>query len=140
MKISQKQAGLLAREVHARLLKANVGEVSADMEARIRKFVEGRNVIQKKQNELQLEMNKYEAQFFKVLPEFKNVRGVYDSDSITRMMEKAKQKETPSVSDIEDKIILNAMFASDSDMESFIDKIVGEFTKKKKKVPAANLN
>ena len=61
----------------------------------------------------------------------KNIKGYWDEDNI---LEKLKEANTPNLASIENKIILNAMFASDEDLTAFVNRIVKEFSRPKKSI------
>lgn len=131
MKISQKQANLLAKEVAHKLKKNNVGEVPEFMVQKIREFKEKQNQLKSVVDRADQALDRHEAKFNDLVG---NIRGLYASDSPARIIQKIKEGDLPNVSEIEDKIILKSMFANDTDMETFIAAIVKKFTKKKPSV------
>lgn len=128
MKISQKQAYLLAKEVFEKLKKTGQFKVSELMVAKLEAWQEKRNKLCDLQREASSNLHKHDATLKQITG---NVSGLYSSDTINQMVEKIKNKSVPTISQIEDKIILKQMFATDMDMEEFIQSIVKEFTKRK---------
>lgn len=128
MKISQKQASLLAGEVLRQLKKANTFEVSAHTVAKLEEWKD-------KADSLLLVCKKADEAYVRHESDLKKITGghpgIYGNNTVSQIVEKLKQKETPSLSSIEDKIILESMFASEDDMEKFVATIVKKFTKRK---------
>ncbi len=128
MKISQKQASLLAGEVLRQLKKQNTFEVSEHTVARLEDWKEkadGLLLVCKKADDA---YSKHESDLKKIT---NNHNSIYGNYSVNQMVEKLKQRDTPSLSAIQDKIILESMFASEDDMEKFVSTIVKKFTKRK---------
>lgn len=129
MKISQKQAYLLAKEVLKQLTRLKVGEVPETTIQQIRNF-------KKKKAELMAICKIHDENLKKHDDTWKNIVGrnesdrIYASRSIDEIVDQLKQREVPKLSVIEDEIILGAMFASDDDLQSFVNKIVKKFDKK----------
>lgn len=133
MKISQKQASLLAQEVVKKLKKASVGELPDELMAKIKTFKSKHSALQNIVEKAESAVEKHEQTFKNIV----DIRGLYATDSLARIIQKVKEGVMPTEKEIEDKIILKSMFATDTDMETFISGIVKEFTKKKA-VPASN--
>lgn len=130
MKISQKQAHLLAKEVHSRLVKQSRTVVPEATIQKVRAYKEKRRELDSAVRAAQDELNKHDATL-KTVVGASNLNKIYTSDTIEQIIEKLKERAVPRVDEIEDKIILKAMFASEDDMETFVEKIVKDFTKKK---------
>jgi hypothetical protein len=128
MKISQKQAELLAKEIHDRLKRQRVGEVSELTKAKLAAFKDKRQELADVINKAKDELNKHDATFGKITG---NVKGIYGGSTMQEIIDKLKSSNLPSVHEICDKIILKSMFASTDDMENFVETIVKDFTKKK---------
>jgi len=127
MKISQKQASLLAKEIYGKLLKTKTQRVSENQKEAIKKFCDKRMALNQEKAKVQDEINKHDATLKKILG---GVGGIYGGDSMTRIIEKLQEKQFPSISEIEDKIILKSMFETEDDMQKFVDGLVKEFSKK----------
>ena len=129
MKISQKQAHLLAKEVLKQLKTKSGGEVPQHTIDAIKQYRE-------KKKKLLAACSIHDEALAKHKGTFKNIVGrensdnIYDSDSMEKVVEKLKRRSEPRLSDIEDEIVLGAMFASDDDLQSFVNKIVKKFEKK----------
>lgn len=135
MKISQKQAGLLAREIYKQLEAKKAFKVSDTLKAQIQKFCEVRSALWKKKNDAQEEVNRHEMTLRKIIG---NVDHVYGSDSLSRIIEKVEQKNIPKIQEIEDEIILKSMFANEDDMQAFVKTIVDKYSKKLQSKVLAN--
>lgn len=137
MKLSQKQAELLAKEIHERLLKAGVNEVSPLLKAKIEKFKDDRDRLIDAKSKAEKAIDEHDKKLAAIIGKdnMKRVRCYYDSDNI---IEKLEESNTPTISEITDKIILKAMFTSADEMESFVDELVKQFSKKKKVTASAN--
>lgn len=131
MKISQKQATLLAKEVLNQLRKAKVGEVPDHVISQIKKFREKRQELLAVCKVHDEALKAHEDTFKKLVGASANER-IYFGDSVATIVEKLKERDFPKLSQIEDEIILGAMFASDDDLQSFVGKIVKKFDKKTK--------
>jgi hypothetical protein len=131
MKISQKQASLLAKEVLNQLKKAKVGEVPDQVVTQLKKFKEKRAELLAACKVHDEALKSHEESFKKIVGNAHNDR-IYVSDSVSTMVDKLKERDFPRLSQIEDEIILGAMFASEDDLQSFVNKIVKKFDKKTK--------
>lgn len=129
MKISQKQAELLAKEVLNQLKKIKVGEVPEQVIAQLKKFKEKRTELLAACKVHDEALKSHEDSFKRIVGSNSGVR-IYVSDSVSTIVEKLKERDTPTLSQIEDDIIIGAMFASDDDLQSFVNKIVKKFDKK----------
>lgn len=130
MKISQKQAYLLAKEVVRQLQQKRVHKVSELTKAKVKEFCDKRMELIRKKSSVQEEINKHEASLGKVLGMSSGAWGRYGDSSQQRIIEQLEKVNIPSVQQIEDEIVLKSMFASEDDMQSFIDKIVKSHEKK----------
>ncbi len=131
MKISQKQASLLAKEVFNQLKKAKVGEVPEQLVNQLRKFKDKRAELLANCKVHDDALKSHDDSFRKLVGSVNNER-IYVSDSVSTMVDKIKERDFPKLSQIEDEIILGAMFANDDDLQSFVSKIVKKFDKKTK--------
>lgn len=127
MKISQKQASLLAQEIVRQLKAKKVDKISPELKQRLIKFCEERDAMNEQKEKMQELIYKHENSIKKIIGN--NVR-VYGSDTLSRMIEQIEAKNIPSVSSIEDEIILKSMFKSDDDMETFVNSIVKKYEKR----------
>ncbi len=131
MKISQKQAALLAREVLNTLKKQKVGEVPETVVNQLKKFKEKRQLLFDACKVSDEALREHESSLRKIVGTNGNDR-INSYDSVTQMVDKLKERDFPRVSQIEDEIILGAMFSNEDDLQSFINKIVKKFDKKTK--------
>ena len=127
MKISQKQASLLASEILKQLEKKNVTRISDHQKARIIDFVEKREALQELVDEAKKKLDEHKNTLKKITGNPKS-SSWYNVKDIIAECEKTK---TPTHAQIENKIILKSMFATDTDLETFIEMIAKEFTPKK---------
>ena len=126
MKISQKQAGLLAKQVVAKLNAKKSFKVSEAMRLKIRDFVETRKELVSAKNDAQEAINRHDKTLGAITGA---VRNLYPYDIQAAIIEKIEKKNVPSVDEICDEIILNAMFTSEDDLQSFVEKITKKFEK-----------
>ena len=129
MKISQKQSELLAKEVLKSLKAAKAGEVPPHVIEQVRKFKEKRKKLLDVCKIHDEALRSHESTW-KSIVGAANDEKIYYSDNLDKIVEKLKEREVPRLSVIQDEIILNAMFASDDDLQTFINKIVKKFEKK----------
>lgn len=130
MKISQKQANLLAKEVHQRLVKQSRSSVPEATIGKVRAYKEKRRELDAIVRAAQDELNKHDATL-KSIVGIHAANKIYTSDTIEQIIEKLKERAIPRVDEIEDKIVLKAMFANEDDMESFVNGVMKDFTKKR---------
>lgn len=127
MKISQKQALLLAKEVVNQLKAMKVQKVPDTFRQKLKQWMDKRNQLMTAEKEAEEARRKYETTL-------KNLTGrnVYCEAywSIDKIIEKIEEKNIPSVSEIEDEIILKSIFNDKNDMQSFISQIVKKYEKK----------
>lgn len=131
MKLSQKQAELLAKEIRNRLLAQGVNEVSPLLKAKIEKFKEERDVLIEQKDKAEAAIENHDKKLGNIVGKenTKKIRCYWDADIIIEELEKAN---IPSLETIEGKIILKAMFVSADEMDKFVNELVKEFSKKKK--------
>lgn len=127
MKVSQKQASLLAKEVVRQLKEKKSGKVSETIKSQLRSFLEKRSSLNSKINEARNELNKHDATITSIVGRGTSIGG-YETFGV--IIEKLEQKNIPKVSEIEDEIILKSMFASEDDLHSFIEGIVKKHSSK----------
>lgn len=127
MKVSQKQATLLAKEIFRQLEAKKTGRLSDLTKAKLDEFVSQRETLEAKVNAAKKELEKHENTITKIIG---NIRGVYGSDSLAYLIKKTEQANMPSIQAIEDEIILKSMFNNEEDMEKFVKSIVDHYSKK----------
>lgn len=127
MKISQKQAQLLAREIINQLKAKKIERVPSAIKNQINDFVEKRKELVKKKDAVQLEINNHDVILYKITGK---IDRVYGGDSAAQIVQKLEEKFVPKQQDIEDEIILKSMFANEDDMQKFVDTIVAKHSKK----------
>ncbi len=130
MKISQKQANLLAKEIFNQLKKQNIQQVSPLLIDKIEKFKSEKDRLEAVENEARRAIEDHDKKLKHIVgkKDLHKIRSYWDVDNI---IEKLEEINTPSISEIEDKIIIKSMFASEHDMDAFVIIIMKEFTKKK---------
>lgn len=128
MKISQKQASLLAEEVFKKLKKHGIGEISEVTLLKLRAFKKRQNELKEAARMADAAVDRHNDKFESIAG---TIRGMYYSDSLPRIIQKIKEGNQPTLTEIENKIILQSMFANEMDMEQFVDSIVKVFAKKK---------
>lgn len=129
MKISQKQAGLLATEVLKTLKRENIGEVSPHIVGRLKVFMQKKAELRKIAEAADRAMEDHEREFKLITG---NMRNVYSHSSEKQILDQLRESKIPSLSEIEDKIILRAMFTTEESLQDFVNAIAKEYTKKKK--------
>lgn len=138
MKINQKQANLLAKEIVKRLQAKKVQRLPEIAKARIENFVNNREELKKKEQAASAAREAYEDKFWAITGLKRgetNARPYHTSKQIIEAMEK---KQIPSQQEIEDEIILKSMFANPEDMEKFVQSIVSKYEKKLQQKVTAN--
>jgi hypothetical protein len=128
MKLSKQQAGLLASEVLKALKRNGVAHVSESTIAKLRQWKEKRDELIKAEKEADEATRKHDASLQAITGKNKNIRSY---NSVSEIVDKMKEGNTPSLQEIEDKIVLRAMFTNEDDLQSFVQSIVKDFTKKK---------
>lgn len=128
MKLSQKQAQLLAAEVLKALKRQGVASVPELTIAKLRQWKEERDELIKAEKEAEEDTRRHESKLQLITGKNKNIRPY---QSVSDIVEKMKEGNTPSLQEIEDKIVLKAMFTTEEDLQTFVQAIVREFSKKK---------
>jgi hypothetical protein len=128
MKLSKKQSELLAAEVLKALKRQGVSNVPEITIAKLRQWKEKREELVRAEKEAEEATRKHEATLQAITGKNRNINRY---DSVADMVDKMKTASVPSLREIEDKIILKAMFTNEDDLQSFVQTIVKEFTKKK---------
>lgn len=133
MKLSQKQAELLAGEIRQRLIDQNVNAIAPILRAKIEKFKEDRDALIELKNKAEAAIDAHDKKLATIIGKdnLGKIRKYWDADNIIEELEKAN---IPSLDAIEGKIILKAMFVSADEMDKFVNDLVKEFSKKKKVV------
>lgn len=131
MKLSQRQAELLAAEIRQRIIDSEVTTISPLLRARIEKFKEERDVLIEKKNKAEEAIDAHDKKLTGIVGKdnLKKIRKYWDVDNIIEELEKAN---IPTIEAIEGRIILKAMFVSAEEMDKFVNDLVKEFSKKKK--------
>ena len=135
MKLSQKQSQLLAAEVLSAIKKQGLCSVPEATIQKIRKWKETRDRLLKVEKEHEDARRKHDTTLAAITG---RVSGVYPNNSIADIVDKIKEANVPSLSEIEDKIVLKAMFTTEEDLQAFVQSIVKEFSKKKATAVKAN--
>lgn len=128
MKISQKQAALLAREIVSQLKAKKAQKISDELMGRLKAYTEKYSELKSKEQSARDSVIKHEGTLYGIIGKMKD--RIYGSDTLNQMIEKVEAKTLPTVSEIEDEIILKSMFQSEDDMQKFVDGIVSKYTKK----------
>ena len=128
MKLSKKQTELLAAEVLKALKRQGVSHIPELTVAKLRQWKEKRDELVKAEKEAETVREKHDATLQAIVGKNKKIRPYH---SVTEMVEEMKVVNTPTLEEIEDKIILNAMFTTEEDLQSFVQSITKLFTKKK---------
>ena len=133
MRISNKQAELLAKEIFDRLKKTNVSKLSPELLSKLRAYKKQRDKLFAEKDKLEKEIQEWDKQLTGIVGKsnINKIRGYWDEENI---IEKLEEVNTPTLQEIEDKIILKSMFTSEEDMEQFVEKLVNDFQKKKVKL------
>lgn len=131
MKLSQKQAELLAKEIRQRLLDQNANAVPPLLIAKIEKFKEERDALIDQKDKIESAIDAHDKKLGALVGKenAKKIRCYWDADNIIDELEKAS---IPTIEAIEGRIILKAMFASAEEMDKFVNDLVKEFSRKKK--------
>ncbi len=130
MKISPKQANLLAKEIFNQLKTLNIWTASPMLVAKVQNFKIERDKLVELKDKAEKAIEQHDKKLKDIIGKkiIGNIRCYYDADNIIQKVEEAN---TPSIPQIEDKILLKSMFASEQDMETFVATIINDFTKKK---------
>jgi hypothetical protein len=115
MKISQKQASLLAKEIVRQLKAAKPIKVSEELKNKIRAWKSQREVFKKAVEDAEVMLENHDERLEKICGA--DVCGHWN---INQIVSKIEEKNLPKVSEVEDEIILSAMFKNEVDMQSFI--------------------
>jgi hypothetical protein len=126
MKISQRQAALLAKKVVAELKAKKSFKVSELIKAKIKNFVETRRELVKAKNDAAEAVNRHDATLQSIIGK---VDKLYGYDNQQAIIEKLEKKNIPSEEEICDEIILKAMFTNEEDLDKFISSITKRFEK-----------
>ena len=127
MKISQRQASLLAREIVSQLEGKNAFKIGDGQKKQIESFLNKRKALIQKKAEAQDNINRHDGTLVSVVGKGTKINPY---DNLQEMVKKMEQKQIPSASEIEDEIILKSMFKSSEDLETFIQSIVKKYEKK----------
>ena len=131
MKLSAKQVELLAKEVLKSIKAQGVAAVSPLTVAKLKQFKEEREKLMEACKQADDKLDAHD----KTLKKIVNSNGIYARQGVSEMVETLKKESMPTEREIQDKIILNAMFTDETELELFVQKISKEFLKKKKLSP-----
>ena len=129
MKLNNHEIGLLAQEVHAKLSKSINPKVPEGLLARIKTYKDKYEKLKKEQEKAESALEEHEQSWDDIQ---EMVPGIYASDSHARIVQRIKESQIPSISDIKNKIVLKGLFSKSEDMEDFIASVIKEFAKPKK--------
>jgi len=131
MKLSQKQASILATEIRQRIIDSDSTTISDTLRSKIEKFKQERDVLIEKKDKAEEAIETHDKKLTAIVGKdnLKKIRKYWDVDNIIEELEKAN---IPTIEAIENRIILKAMFVSAEEMDKFVNDLVKEFTKKKK--------
>lgn len=135
MKLSQKQAELLAAEVVKQLKEKRTFVIDPKQKQDLKQWVEKREALDKKVMDAQEVARQHDKLLYNICG--KN-NSVCNYDPLDKMISKIEQKNIPSISQITDEIILQGMFADEKDMNSFLQKIISKWDKKKQRKTQLN--
>lgn len=135
MKLSKKQSELLAAEVLRAIKRQGLCAVPETTITKLRQWKEKRDQLLKAEQEAENARRKHESTLTAITGK---VNGLYASNSLTDIIDKMKEAGIPTLRQIEDKIVLKAMFTTEEDLQTFVQSIVKDFSKKKKESVAAN--
>lgn len=124
MKLNNKQIKVLAEQVLAKISE-NVPEYTKAQEKAIDIFIKKETELSEKIDKLSDERSELRERIQKFLGCKKKYFYSFDKETLLKNID----KDLPSLEQIQDKIVLEAMFESKEDMKSFIDKLVKEFSK-----------
>jgi hypothetical protein len=127
MKISQKQAFLLAKEIVRQLKEKKAQKCPDHIRKGVEQFVSKRDELTDKKQKAQDEITKHDRTLYTIVGRSTNISAY---DNVKSMIEKIEEKSIPSVSSIEDEIVLKSMFQNEEDMETFVSTIVKKYEKK----------
>lgn len=127
MKISQKQANLLAKEIVRQLKAKKVQKVPDHIKSQLESFQRKRKQLIDKKDQVQEEIKTLDLTLVKIIGKGTSISAYH---TLSQMIEKLEEKAIPREQEIEDKIILKSMFKSEEDMETFVNSIVKEYEKK----------
>ena len=130
MKISQKQASLLAREIVKLLQAKKVQRLPEITRAKIQDWADKRDEFKKKEKEMQEIMQAHENKLWAIIGIKRLETSIRTYNTVSQIIEGVEKKQIPSQQEIEDEIILKSMFDDAEDMEKFVQSIVCKYEKK----------
>jgi hypothetical protein len=133
MKLSQKQAELLAAEIRQRIINSQSNSISPILRSKIEKFKGERDLLIEKKNKAEEAIDAHDKKLPLIVGKenMSRIRKYWDVDNIIEELEKAN---VPTLETIEGRIILKAMFTNADEMDKFVNDLVKEFSKQKKAV------
>lgn len=132
MKISSKQANLLAKEIVRRLKNQKVDDIPDHIKIKLMEFKSVREDLMDECKEADKALDEHDKKLKAIIP---NIH-MEPRDSYSEMLTKLREKNIPRVGEIEDEIILKSMFASEDDLNKFVDAIVKKHAKQISRVGA----
>jgi hypothetical protein len=136
MKISQKQAQLLATQVVEELKKKKTHRVPDQIKSKLREFMTVREDLLNAEKKAEQIRRSHDSKLKEIVGNQVRAEPYW---TFSKIVEAIEEKNIPKVSDVQDQIVLQAMFKSDVDMETFIASIVKKFEKKlNNRIPATN--
>lgn len=127
MKISQRQAQLLAKEIVNQLKAKKVQKVPEPVKEQLKQFLEKRRQLVNEKADVQEKINRHDGTLPKIIG---GARGIHASSTFSQMIERMEEKNIPTTQQIEDEILLKSMFKSEEDMETFVNSIVKKYEKR----------
>lgn len=135
MKLSSKQANILAQEIVNQLKQKKVQRVPDTIKIQLKRFIEKRDALRSKVIEAEAAVEQHD----KILKTITgNATDIQPYNPISRMIEKLEEKQIPKVYEIENEIILKSLFNTEEDMEKFVKAIVDKHSKKLQNKVLAN--
>jgi len=130
MKLSSKQANILATEIVNQLKAKKVQRVPETVKVQLKRFIEKRDSLRSKVIEAEAQVEKHD-QTLKAITG--NATDIQPYNTISKMIEKMEEKQIPKVYEVENEIILKSLFNTEEDMEKFVKNIVDKYSKKLQK-------
>lgn len=127
MKLSVKQANLLATKVREKLQEDSKFIVTPAKRKEIQKWIAEQQKLMKIHNTAEKAKRDHYNTFGKIT----GLDSYYKPYEEKLIVAKIAEKAIPSLQMIENEIILSSMFTEDQDLEAFINGIVKKFTTKK---------
>ena len=127
MKVSQKQASLLADEIVRQLKAKKVHRCPEQVRDQLKEFLKKRDELMSLEKQAEENRRKFEGGLYKIVGKGTRIESYW---GIEKIIEKLEEKNIPSSREIENEIILKSMFKNEDDMETFVNSIVKKYEKK----------